>query len=397
MRRVLADFGSPSDAFGTRVFDRVLAGIGGTFRPALFAFRNTLRRRVRLALTLATLVAGGLFFLCALNVRSSLMHTLDRFFATRKFDLMVNLSAMYPLEKVERAVRDVPGVVRAEGWAVTDATLSGTEHFTITALPAKTELLKLDIVEGRDLRPGDSHGIVLNTAAIGPRAVGQTVAFQMGSSHVELRIVGISREQFSTPAGYILDGQTPSVNSVRLALDRTDPASIDAVKTALDARLQRENLATQSIVSTADMRLSSDQHMVMIYVFLVVVSSIIGAIGGLGLMTTMSLNVLERRREMGVLRAVGATPAAVWLIVVAEGLAIGVLSWMLAALAAWPLSRWLGDFLVKNVFTSGLVFRFEPGGVMVWLAVSIFLGAAASLLPAWTASRTTVREALSHE
>ena len=41
--------------------------------------------------------------------------------------------------------------------------------------------------------------------------------------------------------------------------------------------------------------------MVMIYIFLIVMSGILAA-GGLGLMTTMNLNVLERRREMGVLR-----------------------------------------------------------------------------------------------
>ena len=64
--------------------------------------------------------------------------------------------------------------------------------------------------------------------------------------------------------------------------------------------------------------------MLMIYVFLIVMSVILGGVGGLGLMTTMSLNVLERRREMGVLRAIGASPRAVWLIVVAEGVVIGV-------------------------------------------------------------------------
>ena len=65
--------------------------------------------------------------------------------------------------------------------------------------------------------------------------------------------------------------------------------------------------------------------MLMIYVFLIVMSGVLAGVGGLGLMTTMSLNVLERRREMGVLRAIGATPAAVWAIVVAEGAVIGAL------------------------------------------------------------------------
>ena len=63
--------------------------------------------------------------------------------------------------------------------------------------------------------------------------------------------------------------------------------------------------------SKADSRFSVDQHMVMIYIFLIVMSGILAGVGGLGLMTTMNLNVLERRREMGVLRAIGASPPGV--------------------------------------------------------------------------------------
>jgi len=119
-------------------------------------------------------------------------------------------------------------------------------------------------------------------------------------------------------------------------------------------------------------------------------------VGGFGLATTMSLNVLERRREMGVLRAIGATPRSIWMIVAGEGVVIGVLSWVLAALAAWPVSKALGNLLMTLMFQSDLDFLFEPIGLVIWLAVSILLGVAASLLPAWHASRVTVREALAY-
>jgi putative ABC transport system permease protein len=137
--------------------------------------------------------------------------------------------------------------------------------------------------------------------------------------------------------------------------------------------------------------------MLMIYVFFIVMAAIVGAVGGLGLMTTMSLNVLERRREMGVLRAIGATPRIVWLMVIAEGLVIGVLSWAIAAVLAWPVSKVVGDTLVRALFRGGLDFSFEALGLVIWLGISIVLSAVASFLPAWRASRTTVREALAYE
>jgi putative ABC transport system permease protein len=127
-----------------------------------------------------------------------------------------------------------------------------------------------------------------------------------------------------------------------------------------------------------------------------VVSCIIAGIGGLGLMTTMSLNVLERRREMGVLRAIGASPLMIWLIIVTEGIVVGVLSWALAAFAAWPISKALGNAIVGMMFQSNLDFYFEPRGPLLWLAFSILLGIVSSLLPAWHASRQTIREALAY-
>ena len=86
-----------------------------------------------------------------------------------------------------------------------------------------------------------------------------------------------------------------------------------------------------------------------------------------------------------------------WLLVAAEGSAIGVLSWMLAALAAWPISKGIGNFLVMALLHGGLDFSFELKGLVVWLAVSVLLSLLGSFLPAWHASQCTVREALGYE
>ncbi len=430
VRVALADFGVSQASFGVSAFDRALARIGGMFRPLLLAIRNNFRRRTRLVLTLLTLAAGGLFFMAALNVRASMINTLDRMFAARKFDLTVSFGSTYALEKIERAVRNTPGVTSAEGWFTTEGSLpaetqasasgdphargntgslhgggSGVDRFTVIALPPDTRLLELDIIEGRKLLPNDTDAIVINNAlaAKGPRLkVGNTIAVRMGPAETTWRVVGVAREAFSPPVAYIpqsfIQQRHPGmVNSVRLALDKSDPDSIHSVKANLDRNLEREGARARGSITKADGRFGFDQHMLMIYVFLIVMSSIIGGVGGLGLMTTLSLNVLERRREMGVLRAIGATSLIVWLIVVVEGLVIGVLSWALAALVAWPVSKVVGDLLVKMLFRGGLDFTFEPIGLLLWLVISVVLSIAASFLPAWRASRSTVREALAYE
>jgi len=398
VRVALADFGLSQTNFKTGSVDRAVAQIGGTFRLIAFAIRNSLRRRARFVLTLLTLAAGGLFFMSALNVRASMVNTLDRMFAARKSDLSVSLAHPYEFEKIQKAVSNTAGVKRAEGWFTGEGSV-GERRFGVVALPAQTQLLDFDIIEGRKLTPQDTDAIVINNALAGrePKMrVGEMVTLRIGAEEKAWRVVGIAREAFApSPVGYI--PLTGMVNSLRLALDNSDPDSIGALKTELDRNLEAEGIRARGSSTKSESRFGFDQHMVMIYVFLIVMSAIVGGVGGLGLMTTMSLNVLERRREMGVMRALGATPRIVWLMIVAEGVVIGVLSWAIAALLAWPVSKAIGDSFVRMLFHSGLDFTFEPLGLVIWMLVSIGLSALASFLPAWKASRVTVREALAYE
>ncbi|MCA1578423.1 MAG: FtsX-like permease family protein [Acidobacteria bacterium] len=402
VRIALADFGLTQTTFGSSRFDRALARTGGVFRPLVFAIRNGFRRRARLALTLVTLVAGGLFFLSALNIRASMMNTIDRMFAPRKFDLTVTLRELYDQQKLQSAIDNTPGIKRAEGWLTTEASL-GSERFNIVALPADTQLLKPEILEGRNLAAGDTEAIVINQALAGDirqMRVGQTVTLRIGGVEKEWRVVGVAREAFAPATGYVPLGSLPQpqlVNSLRLALDQTNEDSVEAVRAGLDRNLEQQGMRARRSSTTVESRFVFDQHMLMIYVFFIVMAAIVGAVGGLGLMTTMSLNVLERRREMGVLRAIGATPRIVWLMVIAEGLVIGVLSWAIAAVLAWPVSKIVGDTFVRALFRGGLDFSFEAIGLVIWLGISIGLSAVASFIPAWRASRTTVREALAYE
>ncbi|MEN3328845.1 MAG: putative transport system permease protein [Acidobacteriota bacterium] len=398
VRVALADFGLSQTHFGAGAFDRALTRIGGTFSLVAFAIRNSFRRRARLVLTLLTLAAGGLFFLSALNVRASMVNTLDRMFAARKSDLSVSFARPYEFEKIQKAVSNTPGVKRAEGWFTGEGSL-GERRFGVVALPPSTQLLDFDIIEGRKLTPQDTDAIVINNALAGREPqmrVGETVALRIGAEEKPWRVVGIAREAFA-PSPVAYTPLTGMVNSLRLALDNADPDAIDALKTELDRNLEAEGIRARGSSTKSESRFGFDQHMVMIYVFLIVMSAIVGGVGGLGLMTTMSLNVLERRREMGVMRALGATPRIVWLMIVAEGVVIGVLSWTIAALLAWPVSKAIGDSFVKMLFHSRLDFTFDPLGLVIWMLVSIGLSAVASFLPAWRASRVTVREALAYE
>jgi putative ABC transport system permease protein len=132
-------------------------------------------------------------------------------------------------------------------------------------------------------------------------------------------------------------------------------------------------------------------------VLLLIMAVLIAVIGGLGLMGTMSINVLERTREIGVMRAIGASNGAVRQIFIVEGIIIGVLSWLVGAILAYPISKFLSDLVGQQFLSAPLDYTFSLNGVLLWLGVVIVLSALASFLPAWNASRLTVREVLAYE
>jgi ABC-type antimicrobial peptide transport system permease subunit len=111
--------------------------------------------------------------------------------------------------------------------------------------------------------------------------------------------------------------------------------------------------------------------------------------------------VLDRRRELGVLRAIGGTPTMVGGIVVVEAVFVVVLAWILGVIGSWLITAALGKLmsglmsLVK--MRGGMVVSLSPAAVFGWLAIVVALAAGASLAPAISASRRSVREAISYE
>jgi putative ABC transport system permease protein len=415
IRKALHDFGVVEKTFGATIVDRMLARVGGFSRPLLLSIRNSFRRRGRLAMTLTTLAIAGIFFMAALNLRASMINTLDQLFASRRFDISVAYRTMVEWSDVKRAIDQTPGIARSEGWIVSEAStpkagekpqpgLHGAaasgNGFPVFALPAGSKFMAFNIVEGRGFQPGDEDVMIANgslATRLPQVRVGSLVPLRMGPGIVRFRVIGIAREAFSPASAYIplaffeSRGHSGATNSIRIALQ--PGASVDRVKAELEKRLP----ASANISSKGENRYGFDQHMLMIYVFLIIMSAMLAGVGGLGLMTTMSLNVLERRREMGILRAIGASPALVSSMLVIEGVVVAITSWLIAAVLGAPISRWVGDFIMMRMFQSGLDFKFEMKGLAIWLFVATIVGVLSSLVPAIEASRKPVRDALGYE
>jgi putative ABC transport system permease protein len=412
VREALASTGI-ADRFGHGRFDRLLRDIRGLPRPTLLSIRNTFRRKGRLLLTLAALSLGGAIFMSVFAVRASLVKTLDDTLAYFAYDVQVELAATERTSVLVNEATAVPGVEAAEPWrfastAVVDASDTEGPQVIAFGLPAHARTVRPVVQEGRWLVPDDGNALVA-TANIrddnpGLR-VGDAVTLRIDGKDTSWRLVGIVQSPTRRPFFYTpdvaLERATSEVGRAGVLMIVGQPglsaAQQDALATAVRTRLEGAGVEVAATTTSGEIREAQELLFNILVLFLSTMAVLLGFVGGLGLTGTMTINVVERSREIGVLRAVGASDRSVLLIFLAEGVLIGALSWTLGVLVSLPVSKLLSDAL-GNVFVDRpLSWAYSIEGMVAWAVIVLILAAFASLLPAWRASRLAVREILAYE
>lgn len=186
-------------------------------------------------------------------------------------------------------------------------------------------------------------------------------------------------------------------NAIILTLAPGTTADQRAISSAVEARFDQADIEVTSNFLISEEREEINAAFGIIVALLMVMTLVLATVGGLGLAGTMSLNVIERTREIGVMRAYGASSAAVFRIVILEGLLIGSISWVLSIGLSYPLGALLARSIGLSFMDYPLPAVVAPGGIAVWAALVIIISIVASVFPALRAVRLTVTEVLAYE
>ncbi|MBT7190589.1 MAG: FtsX-like permease family protein [Anaerolineae bacterium] len=383
-------------------------------RPVRISIRNTFRRKMRLALTLSTLVLAGAIFVGVMNLFGTFdqtMRDVEKYFLA---DINVSFDRAYRYEKVAGIVESVPGVESIEGWMMLGGEIISADETTanelaLVAPPADSTLIEPILTEGRWLMPGDENAIVIGNHLLSVRPdlkVGDTIKLNILERESEWKIVGVYNIPGNVipPLVYVnyeyvshLINSPGDVYSLRIITSEDDPAIVAAIGQQLQTLLDEKQIQVSNIELAAEWRLQQTQQTDVLVYFMLVMAILTAIVGGLGLMSTMSINTLERTREIGVMRAIGASNFDIQKIVLVEGLFIGLLSWTGGILLSAPITSALVYGVGLAIFKTPLQFTFGVQGIVTWLAITLGLAILASALPARRASRLTVRDTLAYE
>jgi putative ABC transport system permease protein len=414
VQEAIAQTGIESESTGKNK-DKQAKSLKGITRPVLIAIRNTFRRKGRLILTLITLSLGGAMFIATFNVRASLESYVDKVSKYVLADVSVNFDRTYPIGEIERLTTGIPGIDSVEPRAAAYCQLvnengDAAESVEMMGAPPESTLIEPILVRGRWLIPGDENAIVLNEAFISRYPdldVGDTITLYVNRREVDWTIVGFF--QFVGNDSFIVYVPLDYLNAVTGNINRASNFQIVATPEVVEND-QVEELVTQvdtyfrdlgfhvnSTSSSASLVGNSTLGLDTLTIFLLIMAGLIALVGSIGLTGTMSMNVMERTREIGVMRAIGATDAQVMRQVIIEGTLIGLMSWVIATIVAFPLSYFMSHIINVSIFGMTGEYSLTITGFLIWFGIVGLLSMTASIMPARSAARLTIREVLAYE
>ncbi len=397
--------------FGRGWFDRLIGRIRSLPRPAMLSLRNTFRRKARVALTLISLTIGGVMFIMVLSVGSSFRNTIEVLLNDFGFDVLVVFDRAHRVDRLVEIGESVDGVSKIEIWDIQQGTLeldSGEEsNGQLWAVPDGSQMFTPRIVSGRNLLPEDGRAILLNNKIAVDEGiqVGDTVTMTVSGRELTWTVVGtilnINNNQRDNFVPYdALASEVGNVNRSGFIMVMTDEH--DAATHARITEDLRETYAANRIKATyfqtaGELREQIGSQFDVITYMMLAMAILAAIVGSMGLMSTMSINVVERGREIGVMRATGATSPAIAGIFVGEGMLLGLLSWLLSVPVSYPGAMAFSNVIGSQLIVMALDFRFPMTSVVLWLVIILALSALASLWPALRATKVSVRESLAYE
>jgi len=405
--------------FGTNPVDRMISGRNLWFardfpvRSFLLSLRNTFRSKGRLLLTLITLTLGSATFISVFSVRSSLTSTVDEMMKWFNFDVMITFGRSYRSEELQQLARQLPGVYETDTWqqlTVRRVRPNGSEGsmiYMFAPSPDSKLISSPGLAEGRWLLPSDQNAVVVSSALFIEEPdlkLGDDIVLKLYGDEFTFKIIGVS---IGTSFGTIMYANYDYVSRITdragesdalmVSMSTHDPESVLSASSALERLYESNGLRVNTVDTMFVERAQAEAIFDTIVSLLLVMAVLMALVGGLGLMGTMSINVLERTREIGILRAIGAPNRGVAQVFIMEGIAIGLMSWLFGALLAVPMSGALNLAVGTSMMGTPLTYSYSVSGMLIWLVAVFFLSTLASYIPARNASRLTVREVLGYE
>jgi putative ABC transport system permease protein len=420
VREALSAYGISAGRAGNRR-TRLARHLTGVSQTTWLGLRGVFRKRWRAALTLLTLTLAGSTFLVVQTATAATNQTTANAFASYHYDVSTSIYAQNapPVSQISA----LPNVERVERYREAEGAESQWGQMLLLGFQPDTRLYTPQIISGRWLSPGDTNAALINEEAaqasglhVGDTLTLSSVQYFNGQptpgNQATWTIIGIIHQpmdglgQIGTVITSVENANhlfgDPADLTPELLIEARDqtPGAVDALTRQVDQLVNAGNAngghVNGGLVQTKQQEVQyRQQSWLIFYALLYSVALIVGVVGILGLADALAASVLERRREIGLLRAMGASDWRVARVFWVEGLALGGIAWGLCALLGLPLAYGFIQVMSELVFR--VDFIIAPSAFVVMLAAVLIISTLASIIPALRASRVRIADMLRYE
>jgi len=387
----------------------------------LLVLSNAFRNRKRVLLIQLTLVLAGIVFMMVLGVNDATSYTFgDKLTSIHNYQVNLQFENMERSQRLQKLALTDPQVGAVESWLVASGRARPIEQeegevtdarIRMYGLPTDSEMYNPEMREGRWLSPNDKLSIVITERLAQQKGwgVGDRITLTDAKGHEDdWQVVGITYDPLANTAVFAplssLQRELGAVGMANTLWVQTRDQSAGAQQATvlrLTNIFESRNFDVapsgtfgyNTITETVE---QTQGGYSLIFQLLAIMAVIIALVGGVGLSGVLTLNVLERRREIGVMRSIGASSWRVIRLSIGEGVMLGWMSWLIALPLSIPAAYLLATYGLSFALNQQLAYRFSPEGALIWLVIITFLAVLASTFPARSAARVSVRDSLNY-
>jgi ABC-type antimicrobial peptide transport system permease subunit len=382
--------------------------------------RSLFRKRASAALTLLMLTVAGTSFLVVQTTAGSVNETVGSVWTNVHADIEVYANESYNQARAQ--VGTLPNVRRMERFGIAGAQTPWGK-LVLWGFEPRTQIYHYQLISGRWMREDDTNVVLISdmvAAKTGLHLGSRLVVTSLGGNKsLTWTVIGTMKEavdslgQIGTAVvpvttlyqfeGMPATSAADDVNKLLIQAKDSTPAGVNQLADQIDAIGTRLILSGSvgrgaglgPVFLVQDEALRHQRNFYILYAVLYAVALLTGAAGILGLASALTASVVERQREVGLMRAMGASSWRVGQVFWVEGLSLGGIAWCLGSLLGLPLAYAFLQFFSYLVIPVDFVV--DPLAFLVMLAAMLLIVTLASVVPARHASRLRIADLLRYE
>jgi len=368
--------------------------------------RGLFRKRGRAILTLLALTLTGIAFLSIQTATASFDQYSRQFSGIYTDDATVTFAIPQSSDTMRQAALAVPNVGRVEPLESSRVNTKWGQ-LALTGVEADTQMYLKQLIAGRWFTANEPNVLVISQIAANKSGlqVGETLTISNATTTGSWHIIGEVYDP-TNPADFGVgltsltnyatfeEGPSNLVQGFMVQGVNRTPAAVNKMASELDATLSRMGVVP-TIQTEQEKLVVRGNTFALVDALFYAAGAIVALVGILGVFNTLTTSVLERRREIGVLRSLGATNGRVASVFWLEGMALAVLAWLIGGVLGIPAAY--GFVMLLGVVFIQIPFAFNPLLLLNMFAFIMSIVMLASLLPVLGAIRGRIAETLRYE